>query len=81
MPAIDSTSALYLYVATGGSPGASTLTVDSLTVQRDTLVVSATFDPTGGCNPAAMTSNLQFDDAAEGIDAFLTKRPPHWRNS
>jgi enoyl-CoA hydratase/carnithine racemase len=29
---------------------------------------------------AAMTSNMQFDDATEGIDAFLTKRPPHWRN-
>jgi 1,4-dihydroxy-2-naphthoyl-CoA synthase len=28
-----------------------------------------------------MTSNSQFDDATEGIDAFLTKRPPHWRNS
>jgi enoyl-CoA hydratase/carnithine racemase len=34
-----------------------------------------------GVAGAAMTSNLQFDDAAEGIDAFLTKRPPHWRNS
>lgn len=33
-----------------------------------------------GVAGAAMTSNLQFDDAAEGIDAFLTKRPPHWRN-
>ena len=31
-----------------------------------------------GC---AMTSNLQFDDAAEGIDAFLAKRPPVWRNT
>ncbi|HLZ96798.1 MAG TPA: enoyl-CoA hydratase [Steroidobacteraceae bacterium] len=30
---------------------------------------------------AAMTSNLQFDDAAEGIDAFLAKRPAQWRNS
>src|ERR1700688_904684 len=34
-----------------------------------------------GVAGAAMTSNLQFDDATEGIDAFLTKRPPHWRNS
>jgi enoyl-CoA hydratase/carnithine racemase len=34
-----------------------------------------------GVAGAAMTSNLQFDDAAEGIDAFLTKRPPHWRDS
>jgi len=34
-----------------------------------------------GVAGAAMTSNLQFDDAAEGIDAFLTKRPPQWRNS
>ncbi|MEA3107479.1 MAG: hypothetical protein QOI88_2084 [Gammaproteobacteria bacterium] len=34
-----------------------------------------------GVAGAAMTSNLQFEDAAEGIDAFLTKRPPHWRNS
>jgi len=34
-----------------------------------------------GVAGAAMMSNLQFDDAAEGIDAFLTKRPPHWRNS
>jgi enoyl-CoA hydratase/carnithine racemase len=34
-----------------------------------------------GVAGAAMTSNLQFDDAAEGIDAFLTKRPPHWRNT
>jgi enoyl-CoA hydratase/carnithine racemase len=34
-----------------------------------------------GVAGAAMTSNLQLDDAAEGIDAFLTKRPPHWRNS
>jgi 1,4-dihydroxy-2-naphthoyl-CoA synthase len=30
---------------------------------------------------AAMTANLQFDDAAEGIEAFLAKRSPHWRNS
>jgi enoyl-CoA hydratase/carnithine racemase len=30
---------------------------------------------------AAMTANMEFDDAGEGIDAFLTKRPPHWRNS
>jgi len=34
-----------------------------------------------GVAGAAMTSNSQFDDATEGIDAFLTKRPPHWRNS
>jgi enoyl-CoA hydratase/carnithine racemase len=34
-----------------------------------------------GVAGAAMMSNLQFDDAAEGIDAFLTKRPPRWRNS
>ena len=34
-----------------------------------------------GVAGAAMTSNLQFDDAVEGIDAFLTKRPPRWRNS
>jgi enoyl-CoA hydratase/carnithine racemase len=34
-----------------------------------------------GVAGAAMTSNLQFEDAAEGIEAFLTKRPPHWRNS
>jgi enoyl-CoA hydratase/carnithine racemase len=34
-----------------------------------------------GVGGAAMTSNSQFDDATEGIDAFLTKRPPHWRNS
>jgi enoyl-CoA hydratase/carnithine racemase len=26
-----------------------------------------------------MVCNLQLDDAAEGIDAFLTKRPPTWR--
>eukprot|EP01037_Dinobryon_pediforme_P005779 gene5779-5842_t len=25
-----------------------------------------------------MTSNMQTNDAAEGIDAFLTKRSPHW---
>jgi enoyl-CoA hydratase/carnithine racemase len=34
-----------------------------------------------GVAGAAMISNLQFEDAAEGIDAFLSKRPPHWRNS
>ena len=34
-----------------------------------------------GVAGAAMMSNLQFDDATEGIDAFLTKRSPHWRNS
>jgi enoyl-CoA hydratase/carnithine racemase len=34
-----------------------------------------------GVAGAAMKANLQFDDAAEGIDAFLAKRPPHWRNS
>jgi len=34
-----------------------------------------------GVAGAAMTSNSQFDDATEGIDAFLTKRPPFWRNS
>jgi enoyl-CoA hydratase/carnithine racemase len=34
-----------------------------------------------GVAGAAMTSNLQFDDAEEGIDAFLAKRAPHWRNS
>ena len=34
-----------------------------------------------GVAGAAMTSNLQLDDAAEGIDAFLTKRAPQWRNS
>jgi enoyl-CoA hydratase/carnithine racemase len=28
-----------------------------------------------------MTCNLGFDDAAEGIDAFLGKRPPSWRES
>lgn len=28
-----------------------------------------------------MTCNLGFDDAAEGIDAFVGKRPPAWRNS
>jgi enoyl-CoA hydratase/carnithine racemase len=33
-----------------------------------------------GMAGAAMMSNLQFDDAAEGIDAFLSKRSPHWRN-
>ena len=30
---------------------------------------------------AAMTSNLGFDDAAEGVDAFVGKRPPAWRHS
>jgi len=28
-----------------------------------------------------MTCNLGFDDAAEGIDAFVGKRPPAWRES
>jgi enoyl-CoA hydratase/carnithine racemase len=28
---------------------------------------------------AQMTCNLGFDDAAEGMDAFLAKRPPAWR--
>ena len=28
-----------------------------------------------------MTCNLRFDDAAEGIDAFIGKRPPAWRGS
>jgi enoyl-CoA hydratase/carnithine racemase len=28
----------------------------------------------------AMATNLGFDDAAEGIDAFLQKRPPSWRD-
>jgi enoyl-CoA hydratase/carnithine racemase len=26
-----------------------------------------------------MACNMTFDDAAEGIDAFLRKRPPAWR--
>ncbi len=30
---------------------------------------------------ATMTCNLRYDDAAEGIDAFVAKRPPQWRNS
>ena len=30
---------------------------------------------------AAMTRNLGFDDAAEGVDAFVGKRPPEWRHS
>jgi enoyl-CoA hydratase/carnithine racemase len=28
-----------------------------------------------------MTCNLGFDDAAEGVDAFVGKRPPAWRHS
>jgi 1,4-dihydroxy-2-naphthoyl-CoA synthase len=28
-----------------------------------------------------MTRNMLTDDAAEGIDAFLAKRTPVWRNS
>ena len=28
---------------------------------------------------AAMTTNMLAADAAEGIDAFLAKRPPTWR--
>ena len=28
----------------------------------------------------AMVNNLKLDDAAEGVQAFLTKRPPTWRN-
>lgn len=28
-----------------------------------------------------MTCNMMLDDNAEGIDAFLNKRPPHWRHS
>jgi len=27
-----------------------------------------------------MACNMMFDDAAEGIDAFIAKRPPHWRH-
>jgi enoyl-CoA hydratase/carnithine racemase len=29
----------------------------------------------------AMTENMLAADAAEGIDAFLCKRPPHWRDA
>ena len=29
----------------------------------------------------AMISNLNLEDATEGIEAFLAKRPPEWRNS
>jgi len=29
----------------------------------------------------AMVNNLKLEDAAEGIEAFLAKRPPHWRNA
>ncbi|MGH8751724.1 MAG: enoyl-CoA hydratase [Burkholderiales bacterium] len=28
----------------------------------------------------AMTSNMMDDDAAEGIDAFMQKRPPNWKS-
>lgn len=27
-----------------------------------------------------MACNMMFDDAAEGIDAFIAKRPPQWRH-
>ena len=30
---------------------------------------------------AVMTKNMLADDAAEGIDAFLTKRTPVWRGT
>ena len=30
---------------------------------------------------SAMVCNLTLDDAGEGIDAFLAKRPPQWRNA
>lgn len=30
---------------------------------------------------STMVCNVALDDAAEGIDAFLQKRPPQWRNS
>ena len=37
--------------------------------------LGAAYDTAG----KAMAANLAFDDAAEGIDAFLQKRPPSWR--
>lgn len=37
--------------------------------------LGAAYDAAG----KAMTANLGLDDAAEGIDAFLQKRPPSWR--
>jgi enoyl-CoA hydratase/carnithine racemase len=38
--------------------------------------VDAAYDVAG----QAMVSNVLYEDAAEGMDAFLEKRPAHWRN-
>ena len=27
-----------------------------------------------------MACNMMVEDAGEGIDAFMQKRPPHWKN-
>jgi len=32
-----------------------------------------------GCAGKAMTQGVLLEDAAEGMDAFLQKRPPSWR--
>ena len=37
--------------------------------------LEAAYDAAGG----AMAKNLNLEDAAEGMDAFLGKRPPDWR--
>jgi len=57
-PPLDFQRELYLFVAPGASGGPSTLTIDSLAINRDTLVVNATYDRTGGCSSLAMVSNL-----------------------
>jgi hypothetical protein len=57
-PRLDFRRELYLFVAPAAYGGPSSLTIDSLNVRRDTLVLSATHDLTDACSGLAMVSKV-----------------------
>jgi len=76
VPAEELDSAVQRYVDAGLARSAAVIRLGKAAFyDQIDRPLSAAYDAAG----AVMTKNLRLEDAAEGMDAFLEKRPPAWR--